>query len=114
MANDPDTPPKRPRSKRPPATTPTGRENQLIGLANDLAEQQLRDGTASAQVMTHFLRLGSTRESLEQERIAQEVQMLKAKEKSLISGEKMEALMEGAIEAMRGYSGQRPLDAHDD
>ena len=47
--------------KMRPALTPEARENQMIALAVDLAEQQLRDGTASSQVITHYLKLGSTK-----------------------------------------------------
>ena len=99
--------------KRPPATTPEGRENQLVGLAVDLAEQQLRDGTASAQVITHYLKLGSTREKLEQERIAKENELLQARVESMASVKRIEELYETALNAMRSYAGQ-PLDDLDD
>jgi hypothetical protein len=62
-----------------PATTPEGRENQLIAAAVNLAERQLRDGTAAAQVITHYLKLGSTRESLEQEKLRKENDLLEAR-----------------------------------
>lgn len=90
------------------ATTPEGRENQLVSLAVDLAEQQLRAGTASAQVISHFLKLGSTREQLEQQRIANENELLKAKVDALASASRIEELIAGAITAMRSYTGQEP------
>ena len=62
-----------------PSTTREGREAQLIALATDLAEKQLMEGSASSQVVTHFLKLGSTRETKEQERLASENELLKAK-----------------------------------
>lgn len=104
-----------PRSKpnRPPATTPEGRENQLVSLAVDLAEQQLAEGVASAQVITHYLKLGSTREKLEQERITQENELLRAKVESMASVKRIEELYETALNAMRSYAGQ-PLDDLDD
>lgn len=88
-----------------PATTLEGRENQLISLASDLAEQQLREGSASAQVLTHFLKLGSTRERLEHERIKNENLLLSAKIEALASTKRVEELFEKALSAMRTYSG---------
>ena len=54
-------------NNRRPALTPEARENQLISLAVDLAEKQLQEGTASSQVITHYLKLGSTKERIEKE-----------------------------------------------
>lgn len=93
--------------RRPaPALTPEARENQLISLASDLAERQLREGTAAAPVITHFLKLASTREKLEQERLHRENLLLSAKVDQLASSERVEQLFEEAIQAFRGYSGQ--------
>ena len=75
-----------------PALTPEARENQLISLAVDLAEQQLRDGTASSQVITHYLKLGTTRERLEKELLEREVELKKAKTESIQSAERIEKL----------------------
>lgn len=89
-----------------PATTPEGRENQLISLASDLAEKQLREGTASSQVITHFLKMSSTREALERAKIQQENLLLSAKVEQLASSKKVEELYEKALKAMKQYSGQ--------
>lgn len=97
-----------PARSMPPARTPEGREGQLISLATDLTERQLIDGTASAQVITHYLKLGSTRERLEQERLQQENELLKAKIEQLASNKRIEELYENAIQSMREYGG------HDD
>jgi hypothetical protein len=97
------------RSRRPSATTPESRENQLISLAVDRAQRQLEDGTASAQVITHYLKLGSSREKLEQERLAQEVSLLQAKRENMASAARVEELYGAAIDAMRAYAGQEPL-----
>ena len=91
---------------RRPARTPEGREEQLISLAIDLAEKQLEEGTASAQVITHYLKLASTRERLEKEKLERENELLKAKTESLKSMAKVEELYSEAIAAMRTYSGQ--------
>ena len=91
---------------RPPARTPEGRENQLVDLAIDVAEKQLKDGTASAQVISHYLKLGSTRESLEQERLKRENELLRAKVAQLSDQQDIKALYQNALDAMRTYSGR--------
>lgn len=93
-----------------PATTPEARENQLISLAVDLAERQLREGTASSQVITHYLRLGSSREKLEKERLEEENNLLRAKAKAIDSTEEMKVLYKDAIKAFRTYSGHGDED----
>lgn len=97
-------------SKRPPATTPEARENQLIASAVDLAAKQLSDGTASAQVITHYLKLGSSREKLEQERLAEEVGLLRVKAEAMASAKRVEELYGQALNAMRAYGGHEPLE----
>lgn len=92
------------RYRRPPALTPDQRENELIGLAVDLAEQQLRAGTASSQVIAHYLKLGSSRERLEKERLISENRMLRAKAEALDSQRRTEELYAEAIRAMRDYA----------
>lgn len=88
-----------------PALTPEGRENQLISLAVDLAEQKLRDGTAPAQVITHYLKLGSTMAKLERERLEEENNLLRAKVKAIDNTDEIKALYKDAIDAFRTYSG---------
>lgn len=102
------------RPRRRPATTVEGREGQLVSLAVDLAEKQLIDGTASSQVITHYLKLGTTREKLEQERLKNENELLVSKVESLASGKKVEELYSQALEAMRTYSGQEVTQADDE
>lgn len=94
-----------PRKKMRPALTPEARENQMVSLAVDLAEQQLRDGTASSQVITHYLKLGSTKERLEKEKLERENELLRAKTESLQSMKHIEELYTNALNAMRNYSG---------
>ena len=96
--------------ERPPATTPEARENQLIAAAVDLAEKQIREGKASSQVITHYLKLGTTRERLEQEKLRRENALLTAKQESLSSSARIEELYSKALTAMRTYSGQPELD----
>lgn len=114
MASTPKTDSKSSRTKRPPATTPEGRENQLIAKAVDLAERQLEEGTASAQVISHYLKLGSSREKLEQERLANENDLLVAKKEAMASAARVEELYGAAIAAMRKYSGADLEPVEDD
>lgn len=96
-------------TNRPPATTPEERENQLINAAVDLAERQLMTGEASAQVITHYLKLGSSREKLEQDRLKHEVSLMQTKQELMESEKRTEALIADALEAMRAYSGNSTL-----
>lgn len=88
-----------------PALNPESRENQLISLAIDLVEQRLRDGTASSQETTHFLKLASRKAKLETERYELENELIKAKTQNLRDQADMKTLYENAIAAMRLYSG---------
>lgn len=102
------------KSRMRPATTPEARENQLISLAVDLAEQQLRDGTASSQVITHYLKLGSTKERLEKEKLTEENKLLKAKTENLKSQQRTEELYAKALMAMQDYSGKKLMEDDDE
>jgi len=97
-----------------PATTLEARENQLIALAVDLAEKQLSEGSASSQVITHYLKLGTTRETLEKEKLIEENKLLKAKTEAIESGKRNEELYAQALNAMRTYKGERRDDEYDD
>lgn len=88
-----------------PALTPEARENQLISLAVDLAEKQLREGTASSQVITHYLKLGSTKERIEKEILEKQKDLIDAKTQNLKSMERQEQMYAEALKAFRGYSG---------
>lgn len=92
-------------TRRKPATTPEARENELVSMAHDLAEEQIRAGTASSQVITHFLKLGSSRERLEQERLDHENALLEVKKEQIESQKRIEEMYVEAIKAMRSYAG---------
>lgn len=92
-------------NKRPPAKTVEARENQLIAMAIDLAEKQILDGTASSQVITHFLKLGSTKEKIEKEKLSLEKDLVQAKTENLKSAARVEELYSEALSAMKSYSG---------
>lgn len=93
-----------------PALTPEARENQLIALAIDLAEKQLLEGSASSQVITHYLKLGSTKERIEKEILEKQCELISAKTENLKSAKRVEELYSEALEAMRKYSGQKNYD----
>lgn len=86
--------------------SPEARENQLIALAVNLAEKQLLEGTASSQVITHYLKMASTKERLEKEILEQQKDLITAKTESLRSQKRVEELYANALMAMKTYSGQ--------
>jgi len=98
----------------PPARSADGREKQLVKLAMDLAEEQLRKGTATSQVMTHFLKLATESETLSREKLKNENALLKAKVEALASTKKIETLYAQALTAMRIYSGDSSQLVDDD
>lgn len=90
---------------RPPARTPEAKENSMISLAVDLAEKQLAEGTATSQVIIHYLRLATEKEHLEREKLRRENELLTMKAESYASNKRMEEVYEKALEAMKEYSG---------
>lgn len=98
----------------PPALDPESRENQMISLAVNLAEQKLRDGTASNQLIVHYLKLGSPKERLEKEKLKHENELLKAKTEALESAKRSEELYAEAIKAIAHYSGHYEDEEYDD
>ena len=86
--------------KSRPAISPEARENQLISLAYDVAEERLRNGTATSQEVVHFLRLGSMKERKELE-----LELMAAKTEALQSAKKIEELYSDAISAFKTYRG---------
>lgn len=89
-----------------PALTPEARENQMIYLAESLAEKQLLDGTASAQVITHYLKLGSSENKVQRQILEKQKDLISAKTESLQSQKRIEELYSKAIDAMREYNGK--------
>lgn len=90
----------------PPVLTVEGRENQLIAAAYDLAEKRILEGTASSQELTYFLKAGSSKMKLENEKLREEVTHLRAKTESLQAQVNNEALLEKALKAFRSYRGE--------
>lgn len=99
--------------RRRRATTPEGRESQLVSLAYDLAEERLREGTASSMEVVHWLRLKTTKTKLEEEKLRKENILLSARAESLESQKNVEKLYSDALRAMKSYQGEPGLDEGD-
>ena len=96
-------------SKKPirsisPALDPEAREKQMIAYAVDLAEEQLRNGTASSQIITHYLKLATENARLERENLRYDIEYKRAKTKLMESQQNMEKMYTEAIAAMRDYA----------
>lgn len=100
--------------RQQPARTLEARENQMIALAVDAAEEQIRNGTASSQILTHFLKLASVREGLERDKLRNENLLTEAKIEALASGKRVEELYGKALDAMRSYAGHDPVMPDED
>lgn len=96
------------------ASSPEARENQMIALAIDLAEKQLREGTAASSVITHYLKLGSTKEKIEKEILEKQKDLIEAKTETMKSAKRIEELYNNAINAMRSYSGSSENNGDDE
>lgn len=92
--------------RRSPAKTPEERESALISMAYERAEQQIADGSASSQLLTHFVKAGSSRDKIEKEKLLNEVEVLKKKVETMEAAVDVKNLMEDALNAFKGYSGQ--------
>lgn len=96
--------------RRPPATTPELREQELVALAFDVVESRLRQGTATSQETVHFLKLGTVNTQLEREKLRKENILLEARTEQLGRADHMEELLNKAIKAFKGYSGEEDPD----
>jgi hypothetical protein len=102
--------PKPDRNPKRPALTPEARENQLIALAIDVVEERLRNGTASSQETTHFLKLGTTKARLEKEILEEQKKLITAKTKAIESQDELKEMYAEALKALRSYQGQGDSD----
>ena len=99
--------------KRRPALTPDAREKQIVSAAYDLAEERILNGTASAQEIVYFLKVGSMREKMERERMAEDIKLSRAKTEAIESEKENKVLYEQAIAAMRNYAGYGDSEDYD-
>jgi len=100
--------------KMRPALTPEAREGQMISLAMDLVEQRLRDGTASSQETTHFLKLATEKERTERKLAEKQLELMEAKRQQIQSQARIEELYTNALNAMKRYSGHDDEDEYAD
>lgn len=114
MAKGKDKTPSKQSVRNRPSIDPEARMNQMIALAVDCAEEQMRNGTASSQIIAYYLKQGSIREQLENERLREENKLLRAKTEQLKSEKRSEELIEEALKAFRNYAGQGDPDEYQD
>jgi len=100
--------------RRAPAPTPEAREKQMIALAVDSVEERMRSGKASAQEYVHFLKLATEKEELEKEKLRKENQLREAQIEQMASNARVEELYKSALDAMRAYGGQEPIEYEHD
>lgn len=99
----------------PADLTPEAAEKTGINLAMNIAIRQMQEGTASSQIITHFLKLGSLREQHEIELLKEKTAQAHAKTEQINSYKDNDTLVAEALNAFRGYSGQiqEDLDEED-
>lgn len=100
--------------RRAPAIGAEEREQQLISMAMDRAEQKFMDGTASDSLTIHFLRLATTKAELEKKKIEKEIAQLGAKTDAIQSSARIEELYLGALDAIKRYGGSINREDGDD
>lgn len=98
------------KEKKRPARTPKQRENQIINLVMDVVEQKIMDGTASSQILCHFLKLATEKERLENDKLRGELELAKARVRQIDMQEDLKNLYEGAVSAMRSYRSTNETD----
>ena len=104
----------RPRKHEAPALTLETRENQLVALAMNLAEQRLRDGKATSQEIVYFLKAGSPDEKLKRQLLEAQAELAKAKAEAIENEKQNAKLFEEAIAAFKEYNGESYEDTEPD
>ena len=89
-----------------PPRTEEEEEKRAGSYAMDLAIKQLREGTASSQIIVHFLRINSQKEQAELRKIQKEIELLEAKKKSIEAGEEQDKKYEEVVKAISSYAGK--------
>lgn len=97
-------------ARTPPATTPEGREQQLVALAMDATEKRIRNGTASAQELVYLMKAGSPTAKTEKQILELQKELIAAKTEAIQSQKRVEELYSDALKAMRAYSGADDID----
>ena len=97
-----------------PMLSPEAQEQRMISLAMEVAYERMINGTATAQEICYFLKLGSTREQLEKVKLENEIAYRQAQTDTLRNAETNEKLYQDAIEAMSRYSGAKKVIDNDE
>ena len=105
---------KQAKQSRPPALTQEAVERRCMDSAYSLAQQQLDDGTASPSVIVHFLKMGTARAQLEQEKLRKETELLQTKKIAIEETKNMEQMFSEAIAAMKRYQGYSEEEEDED
>lgn len=93
-----------------PGLTPEAEENQCIAMAYNLVKQRLADGSASSQETTHFLKMGSIKARLENERLIEENKLLRARTEQIEHEQDKGEFYLEVIKALKSYQGQGDSD----
>lgn len=89
------------------------RERENMFLATELAAKQLRDGTAKAQVVTHYLRMSSPREDIERRMMEAKIALLEGQLAACQNDMATQALIIEALESLREYRGSGEVQYED-
>lgn len=90
-----------------PAMSSEARDAQMSSLAYDLVEQRLRDGTATSQETTYFLKLSSPVATRQQKKLDKEIELLEAKTEAIKAAKRMDEVYMEAIGAFKLYAGEQ-------
>lgn len=100
--------------RRRPALSPEAEEDEMIALAVARAKEQLIDGTASSQIIVHYLKMASTEERIKREILEKQKDLIEAKTHSIQSTARSEEIAKKALDAFRHYSGHGGDDEYED
>lgn len=87
------------------ASTPEGRENELIDMAYNEVARRIANHEATSAELVHFLKMGSEKERLERSKLEAEMELQRVKAEAIVEGRSMESIAADAMEAMKRYSG---------
>ena len=88
-----------------PAMSLEGRDAQMASLAYDVVEQRMRDGTATSQETTYFLKLANKNQALEKIKLEKQIELLEAKTEQIKAAKRMDEVYMDAIAHFKIYAG---------
>lgn len=102
------------RPRKSAARTPEAREQEMIALAMDLAEQKLRDGSAPAPLVMLFAKAGLDRERLEREGLEINNRLGHTKASQIEQMTQSNEKLDRVFKALRTYQGMPDEDEGED